>query len=82
MIDETEGMSSSSVYRTRFGSLIRAHRLAGYFPERNYEYIAINQQLRSAHSRLVNDLIQDLETMGASIQRSEESGLNVAPLAI
>jgi DNA invertase Pin-like site-specific DNA recombinase len=77
LIDETEGMSSSSVYRTRFGSLIRAYRLAGYCPERNYEYIAINQQLRGTHSRLVNDLIQDLETMGASIQRSKESGILV-----
>jgi DNA invertase Pin-like site-specific DNA recombinase len=30
LIDETEGIASSSIYRTRFGSLIRAYQLIGY----------------------------------------------------
>lgn len=29
LIDETEGVLSSSAYRSRFGGLTRAHRLAG-----------------------------------------------------
>jgi hypothetical protein len=29
LIDETDGMPSSSAYRSRFGSLINAYRLAG-----------------------------------------------------
>src|SRR5690606_29836389 len=33
LIDETDGMPSSSAYRNRFGSLINAYRLAGYTPE-------------------------------------------------
>ncbi len=73
LIDETDGMPSSSVYRARFGSLINAYRLAGYTPERDYEYLAINRQLRAAHPHLMGDMIQDLQTMGASVERAAES---------
>lgn len=73
LIDETDGMPSSSAYRNRFGSLINAYRLAGYTPERDYEYLAINRQLRATHPHLLGDMIQDLQTMGASVQRSDGS---------
>jgi len=73
LIDETDGMPSSSVYRGRFGSLINAYRLAGYSPERDYEYLAINRQLRAVHPHLMGDMIQDLQTMGASVERAAES---------
>lgn len=73
LIDETDGMPSSSVYRARFGSLINAYRLAGYTPDRDYEYLAINRQLRAAHPHLMGDMIQDLQTMGASVERDAES---------
>lgn len=73
LIDETDGMPSSSVYRSRFGSLINAYRLAGYTPDRDYEYLAINRQLRAAHPHLMGDMIQDLQTMGASVERDAES---------
>ncbi len=77
LIDDTEGMPSSSAYRQRFGSLIKAYRLAGYTPDRNYEYLAINRHLRQAHPQLLGDMIQDLQTMGASVERDEASDLLV-----
>lgn len=77
LIDETDGMPSSSAYRSRFGSLINAYRLAGYSPERNYEYLEINRQLRQAHPQLLGDMIQDLQTMGATVERVEGSDLLV-----
>lgn len=77
LIDDTDGMPSSSAYRQRFGSLIKAYRLAGYTPDRNYEYLAINRQLRESHPQLLCDMIQDLQTMGASVQRDESSDLLV-----
>lgn len=73
LIDETDGMPSSSAYRARFGSLINAYRLAGYTPDRDYEYLAINRQLRAAHPHLMGDMIQDLQTMGAIVERDAES---------
>jgi hypothetical protein len=36
VIDEAEGMPSSSVYVHRFGSLIRAYQLVGFSPGRDY----------------------------------------------
>jgi len=77
LIDETDGMPSSSVYRARFGSLINAYRLAGYTPDRDYEYLAINRQLRQTHPQLVGDMVQDLQTMGATVERDESSEILV-----
>ncbi len=74
VIDEAEGMPSSSAYRHRFGGLVQAYRLAGHTPERDYAYLAINEQLRRAHPRLLADLVQDLETMGASVAPDRRSG--------
>ena len=46
IIDEENDLPSSSAYRSRFGSLLRAYRLIGYEPERDYRYIEINKALR------------------------------------
>jgi len=37
LIDETHDLPSSSAYRARFGSLLRAYTLVGYTPERDYQ---------------------------------------------
>lgn len=66
-------MPSSSAYRTRFGSLVNAYRLAGYTPERNFEYLEVNRQLRQVHPQLLGDMIQDLQTMGATVERDSSS---------
>lgn len=77
LIDETDGMPSTASYRSRFGSLINAYRLAGYTPDRDFEYLAVNRALRQAHPRLLGDMIQDLQTMGASVERDEASDMLV-----
>ncbi|MCV5888740.1 recombinase family protein, partial [Escherichia coli] len=46
---------SSSVYRTRFGGLLRAYTLIGYKPEHDYSYIQINEALRSFYSGIIED---------------------------
>ena len=38
VIDETEGMPSTSVYSHRFGSLVRAYEMVGFTPDRDYRY--------------------------------------------
>lgn len=75
LIDETDGMPSSSAYRNRFGSLIRAYHLIGYTPDRDYEYIQINRQLRRLHPDLVDRIIRQLETLGATVVRDERTDL-------
>jgi DNA invertase Pin-like site-specific DNA recombinase len=64
LIDEAEGMASSSVYRSRFKSLVRAYRLIGYTPDRDYQFIETNRQLRLMHPKVVNDAITRMRELG------------------
>ena len=67
LIDRTEGIPSSATYRVRFGSLVQAYRLAGFEPERDFSYVEINRRLRQLHPTLIDDTVQRLESVGASI---------------
>jgi DNA invertase Pin-like site-specific DNA recombinase len=75
IIDEREEMPSSSAYRCRFGSLLRAYSLIGYRPRRDYRYIEINRVLRRLHADMVEMVVAGLEQAGATIQRECSSGL-------
>lgn len=68
-IDETDDMPSSSAYRSRFGSLIRAYNLIGYTPGRDYRYIQINRILRGLHPQVVADTIGGIERLGGAVRR-------------
>ena len=64
LIDETEGLASSSIYRTRFGSLIRAYQLIGYTPDRDYRFIETNRQLRLMYPNVIANCIQRIQQLG------------------
>lgn len=55
IIDEDDTGPSSSVYRTRFGGLLRAYTLIGYKPEHDYSHLQINEALRSFYSGIIED---------------------------
>ena len=67
IIDEAEGIPSSSVYRHRFGSLIRAYALVGFTPERDSRYIEVNRALRGAYPNLVSATIQGIVEAGGRV---------------
>jgi DNA invertase Pin-like site-specific DNA recombinase len=46
IIDESEECPSSSAFRSRFGSLLRAYTLVGFSPAHDYRYLEINRTLR------------------------------------
>ncbi len=73
LIDETDRIPSSSAYRNRFGSLIRAYRLVGYTPERDYEFVQINRRLRQLHPDLMNNAVDELKQLGATVERDDET---------
>jgi DNA invertase Pin-like site-specific DNA recombinase len=75
LIDETEGMPSSAAYRTRFKGLVRAYRLVGYTPERDYQYIRINQFLRRMHKDIVADAIHQIQDLGGFVERDRRTDL-------
>ncbi|MEG5976532.1 recombinase family protein [Enterobacter hormaechei] len=60
IIDEDDTGPSSSVYRTRFGGLLRAYTLIGYKPEHDYSYIQINEALRSFYSGIIEDFKEEI----------------------
>jgi DNA invertase Pin-like site-specific DNA recombinase len=63
IIDESDSLPPSSLFRTRFGGLLRAYRMIGYTPERDYQYVAINQRLRILHADIVADVIRRIESL-------------------
>ena len=75
LIDEMEGMPSSSVYRNRFGSLRRAYSIVGYTPERDYSFIEINRTLREAHAQHLDEIVAELATNGAYVETNRSSGI-------
>ena len=75
VIDEADDMPSSSIYRRRFGSLVRAYQLIGYSPGRDYRYIEINRALRDIHPGIVGDTIRGIEALGGYVQRDPKTDL-------
>lgn len=68
VIDETDDMPSSSAYRSRFGTLVRAYRLIGWAPGRDYAYLEINKALRRVHRDVVSTVVAGLEHLGALVE--------------
>jgi DNA invertase Pin-like site-specific DNA recombinase len=75
LIDETEGMPSSSRFSSRFGSLIRAYSLVGWVPGRDYSFIEINREIRRQHRALVTSVITDLNGLGADVHCDDQTDL-------
>jgi DNA invertase Pin-like site-specific DNA recombinase len=77
LIDETDGMPSSSAYRHRFGSLVRAYGLIDYDPGRDLSFIEINRRLRQIHPRIIDDAVHSLEGNGGVVTRDADTDLLV-----
>lgn len=75
VIDEQDGLPSSSAYRSRFGSLLRVYGLVGYRPRRDYRYIEINRRLRELHPDIVGQIIGGLAAQGGHVQQHPDSDL-------
>ena len=67
IIDEAEDGPSSSSYRTRFGSLLRAYALIGFAPRHDYRYLEINRKLRQLHPTLIAAAIDGIEAAGGTV---------------
>ncbi len=76
IIDEADFLPHSSLISTRFGGLLRAYRMIGYTPKRDYQYVAINQRLRAIHAEIVADVVNSIEHLcGRKIPIDSESCL-------
>jgi len=77
VIDERPGMPSSSAYRTRFGSLLRAYELVGHRPDRDYRYLEVNRRLRAFHPQVVAELTAGIARGGGAVAPGRDGLLSV-----
>ncbi|HAD83487.1 MAG TPA: recombinase family protein [Brevundimonas sp.] len=75
VIDEVEDMASSSTFRHRFGSLVRAYALIGYAPAKDFRYIETNRALRRLHPDIVARIVDEIERAGGAAMRDEATDL-------
>jgi hypothetical protein len=75
IIDEADGLPSSSTYCARFGSLARAYQLVGFTPDRDLRYVEINRALRVVHSTIVSSTIQNIASLGGTVAQDPQSEL-------
>ena len=75
MIDETDGMPSSSIYSMRFGGLIRAYKLVGFTPDRDYRHIEVNRLLRQMHPEVVAQTLSEIKRVGGTVTPEANSDL-------
>lgn len=75
VINETDGMPSSSVYAHRFGSLIRAYQLIGFQPDRDYKYLEINRLLRKMHPEILASTKNNIEALNGKVRWDEGTDL-------
>jgi hypothetical protein len=73
LIDDADGLPSSSAYRNRFGSLLEAYKRAGFTPERDYEFLHINRRIREMYPGIVSGTIQQLNGAGAHVTHDDAS---------
>jgi DNA invertase Pin-like site-specific DNA recombinase len=74
IIDEHEG-PSSTIYRSRFGSLIKAYTMIGYIPDYDYSFLEINRHLRELHPNVIKQITTEIEELGGFIIQDDETGL-------
>jgi DNA invertase Pin-like site-specific DNA recombinase len=75
IIDEAEDCPSSSAFRSRFGSLLRAYTLVGFAPDHDYRYLETNRRLRAMHPEILAGIIDGIEEAGGTVVRDPQTEL-------
>jgi DNA invertase Pin-like site-specific DNA recombinase len=75
VIDEEEGMASSSIYRRRFKSLIRAYKLISYTPGKDYRFIETNRRLRLMHPAVLRSVVESIRLTGGNVEQDPTTDL-------
>lgn len=75
IIDEADGMPSAAAYAHRFGSLIRAYQTVGFTPDRDYQYLEVNQFLRRLHPEIVGQTERMIGEVGGAVARDPATDL-------
>lgn len=68
LIDEAEGLPSSTAFSHRFGTLLNAYRLIGYDPGIDFSFIEENRRLRKRHPEIVASVVQQITALGGTAE--------------
>ncbi|MFP8416569.1 recombinase family protein [Enterobacter hormaechei] len=77
IIDEEELFPSSSIFRSRFGGLVRAYSLIGYTPQHDYSYLEIKKQIAEHNLSFIDTLVQDIYRYGGWGSIQEDGSLYI-----
>lgn len=75
IIDEFDDAPSSSSYKCRFGSLLRAYSLVGYRPRQNFDYVRINRELQEVRDCQLQAVRAGIEASGGHSRIDPDNGL-------
>lgn len=75
LIDEAEGLPSSTAFGHRFGTLLNAYRLIGYDPGIDYRFIEENRRLRKRHPEIVAAVVQQIAALGGVAEWDKDTQL-------
>jgi DNA invertase Pin-like site-specific DNA recombinase len=75
IIDEADGCPSSSSFRSRFGSLLRAYTLVGFTPDHDYRYLETNRRLRAQYPTVFDQVIAGVAEAGGVAERDPVTDL-------
>ena len=75
IIDEAEGMPSAAAYAHRFGGLIGAYQTVGFTPDRDYQYLEVNQFLRRLHPEIVGQIERMITEVSGAVVRDPATDL-------
>lgn len=75
IIDEAEDCPSSSSFRSRFGSLLRAYALVEFAPDHDYRYLQTNRKLREMYPGIIQLVLDGIARAGGSATRDPSTDL-------
>ncbi len=75
IIDEIDDCPSSSAFRSRLGSLLRAYTLVGFTPDHDYRYLETNRRLRQLHPSIVASIIAGVGNIGGHVRQDAATDL-------
>jgi DNA invertase Pin-like site-specific DNA recombinase len=75
LVDNARGVPSTSCYRRRFGSLVRAYELIGYLANRDCAFIEASRHLRQLHRDTLKMVVDRIGQSGATVVVDPATGL-------
>ena len=74
IIDETDGISCSRVYLTRFGGMEAAFEQVGFTLKQDRSFVAADKRLEELRPAIVESIMVQIEKVGGIVERDSQTG--------